>query len=48
LLADMAQDATSSLIVEIIAVLVACVRIYVTWRVAKGKTPAIRLITDAY
>jgi hypothetical protein len=43
LITDMAQDATSALIVEIIAVLVACVGIYVTWRVTKGKVP-LRMI----
>jgi hypothetical protein len=40
-LIEMAQESTSSLVVEIIAVLVACVGIYVTWRVAKGKLHSI-------
>lgn len=34
---DMQQEAIISMIVGIIAVLVACIGIYVTWKVAKGK-----------
>jgi hypothetical protein len=36
--ADMEQDAIISLVFDIIAVLVACFGIHVTWRIARGKT----------
>jgi hypothetical protein len=40
--AGMQEETTVSVIIDIIAVLVACVGIYVTWRVTKGKPTASR------